>query len=206
MRVPLFSHRDFSPYRFLIRFLLVCLLLCGAAEADTRYYPESGWMFSDEWDGGADLGTSEPLAECSGPYDARVCVPHPHTFTYTLTIPDSVNMSRVVTAQIQLSALGWFDGNCDSGVFETNSTIRINGVQATDCPWNQPESDLDWTIYLNPLYLHTGDNIIEYDAHPWKLNSDVYGNTIYGGESGVQDIRIILEYSTVPRRSCVTST
>jgi len=196
MRVPLAGHPYTPAYRFLILFLFACLLLNGVADADTRFYPEIGLVYSTDWDSGADLGKFVALAECSGDYDERVCTPLPQSLTYTLTIPENVNLSRAVTAEIILYG-GDFTGNCKSDTFEYNEFIRFNGVQATDCPFNQPLWD-EWIIPVPVSALHTGVNTIEYNAYPWKLNSDMYGNTIYGGWTGVREIRLTLGYTTQP--------
>ncbi|NYT06029.1 MAG: PKD domain-containing protein, partial [Methanomicrobiales archaeon] len=175
------------------------MFLCGAAAAETVYSPESGRMWSTDWDGGADLGRIVELAECSGTIEERVCTPLPQTLSYTLTIPESVNLSRAMTAEIFLSGLGWgFTGNCMGPDFEYNEIIWVNGVQVTDCPFNQPVSQFEWEIPIDPALLHTGVNTIEYDAAPWKQYEDVYGNTLYGGWTGVDDIRLTLQYTTAP--------
>jgi PKD repeat protein len=177
--------------------LFACLLfLCGAADADTRSFPGSGLLYSNDWDGGTDLGTFLALSECSGPYNARVCIPRPQNLTYTLTIPENVNISRVVSGEYILIGDG-FTGSCKGDDVEYNSYVMFNGVRNQQCPFEEPLWD-QWRFDMPISTLHSGVNIIEYNAYPWKLNSDLYGNTIYGGYTGVRDIWLTLVYSTPP--------
>ncbi len=197
-RLPAYlRHR---PYLVILLVLVVSALFCGAADAFTTEcaYPScwvTPYIMSSDWTGG-DLGDSLPVYECSGNWPDIECDdPFSGTFTYTITIPATVNLSRVFSARIGLD--GWVYGDCsgvllsrDGDRFDGKDLIRINGKQYTDCPFNQPMSKsgysniYDWEFDIAPADLHPGVNTVTYEAYGW-------GNK-------VTDIYLYLEYMSPP--------
>jgi PKD repeat protein len=184
---------------FLFASIIILLCSCGMVSAETIVCanPTCGgtqFISSDEWDTG-DLGRNLPDVVCSGDFGARVCSsPGSDTFTYTVTIPPTVNLSRVASAHIDLDGFA-FSGNCpgelyaeDMVFYDGQSVIRINGKQYTDCPFNQPSGKSgyisSWGFDIAPADLHSGSNTVSYEAYGWS--------------SVVDDIHIRLDYVSVP--------